>query len=196
MFLDDLKTKDIILASGSPRRKQLLDALGIKFRIVIPDICENYPPELEREKIALYLAVRKAESVNNAEDDRQIIIASDTIVCIEDSVLNKPAGRKEAIQMLRSLSGKDHYVITAVCIASNVKKRSFYAETKVTFAELPDDDIEYYIDYYRPYDKAGSYGIQEWIGYIGIEKIEGSYFNVMGLPVQRLYAELKNFINE
>jgi len=196
MVLDDLKTKDIILASGSPRRKQLLDALGIKFRVVIPDIYENYPPELERENIALYLAVKKAESVNKEKDNRQIIIASDTIVCIDDSVLNKPAGREEAGQMLRRLSGKDHFVITAVCIASSKKKHSFYAETKVTFAELHDDDIDYYIDRYRPYDKAGSYGIQEWIGYIGIDRIEGSYFNVMGLPVQRLYAELKHFINE
>lgn len=196
MLLEDLKKKDIILASRSPRRKQLLESLGIDFRIEKPDDCEKYPPGLEREEIALYIAVKKAESVIPGKAAGQIIIASDTIVCIDDTILNKPADRTEAVQMLKRLSGKEHFVITAVCIADIFKTRSFYSETKVRFAELPDEEIEYYIDHYKPWDKAGAYGIQEWIGYIGIERIEGSYFNVMGLPVQKLYAGLKEFIKE
>ncbi len=194
MLLEELKKKDIILASRSPRRKQLLQSLGLEFSIEKPEVSENYPPGLEREEIALYIAIKKAESVTR--ESGQIIIASDTIVCIDGLILNKPADREEAVQMLRQLSGREHCVITAVCIADNKKKRSFYSETKVRFTELQDEEIEYYIDHWQPWDKAGAYGIQEWIGYIGIERIEGSYFNVMGLPVQRLYAELKKFIEE
>lgn len=196
MLLEDLKKKDIILASRSPRRKHLLQSLGIDFSVEAPGTSENYPPGLERQEIALYIAVKKAESVTAGKDTGQIIIASDTIVCIGDRILNKPANRNEAMQMLRQLSGNDHYVITAVCIADSLKKRSFYSETKVRFTKLQDEEIEYYIDRCQPWDKAGAYGIQEWIGHIGIERIEGSYFNVMGLPVQRLYAELKEFIKE
>ncbi|MDZ7738417.1 MAG: Maf family nucleotide pyrophosphatase [Bacteroidales bacterium] len=196
MLLEELKNKDIILASGSPRRKQLLQSLGIDFRIEKPEVSENYPPGLEREEIALYIAVKKAEAVIRGKDAGQIIIASDTIVCIDDRVLNKPAGREDAVQMLKQLSGNEHFVITAVCLADSRKMRSFFSETKVRFAELLDQEIEYYIDRYQPWDKAGAYGIQEWIGYTGIEWIEGSYFNVMGLPVQKLYDELKKFIKE
>jgi septum formation protein len=199
MLKEELKDKDVILASRSPRRKELLSSLGIDFRIVEPDDCENYPSSLKREEIALYLAGRKAESVIEKERDKllnSIVIASDTIVCLDNIVLNKPASRKEAIQMLKKLSGKDHEVITAVCLAGNSRQHSFYSKTKVYFANLQDDEIEFYVDNYKPYDKAGSYGIQEWIGYIGIEWIEGSYFNVMGLPVQKLYTELKKFIKE
>ncbi|MGM0529360.1 MAG: Maf family nucleotide pyrophosphatase [Bacteroidota bacterium] len=196
---DEIKGKDIILASRSPRRKQLLSALGISFRVVEPTLSENYPGELEREEIALYLAGRKAESIINkkaAGGGNTIVIASDTIVCIDDTILNKPASRQEAIKMLKMLSGNCHDVITAVCIADFKREHKFYSETKVYFTKLQDEEIEYYVDSHKPYDKAGSYGIQEWIGYIGIERIEGSYFNVMGLPVQKLYTELKNFITE
>ncbi|MBN1388633.1 MAG: septum formation protein Maf [Bacteroidales bacterium] len=199
MLKEELKDKDVILASRSPRRKELLSSLGISFRIVEPEVCENYPASLEREEIALYLATRKAESVIKKEEGRDsdlIVIASDTIVCLDEIILNKPASRKEAIQMLKKLSGKGHEVITAVCLAGNSGQHSFYSKTKVYFANLQDDEIEFYVDNFKPYDKAGSYGIQEWIGCIGIEKIEGSYFNVMGLPVQKLYTELKNFIKE
>ena len=199
MLKEELKDKDVILASRSPRRKELLSALGISFRIVEPAVSENYPASLEREEIALYLAARKAESVINKKEGKssdQVVIASDTIVCLDDIILNKPANRIEAIQMLKKLSGTWHQVITAVCIAGNTGQQSFYSETKVYFTKLQAEEIEYYVDSYKPYDKAGSYGIQEWIGYIGIERIEGSYFNVMGLPVQKLYTELKNFIKE
>ncbi|MEA1885756.1 MAG: Maf family nucleotide pyrophosphatase [Bacteroidota bacterium] len=199
MLKEEIKGKDVILASRSPRRKQLLSALGIRFRVIEPTLSENYPPELKREEIALYLAGRKAESIINKEGpgggDR-IVIASDTIVCMDETILNKPPNRTEAIKMLKVLSGKCHDVITAVCITDFDRQHRFYSETKVYFTKLHDEEIEYYVDSHRPYDKAGSYGIQEWIGYIGIERIEGSYFNVMGLPVQKLYTELKNFIKK
>ncbi len=197
MLTDTLKGKDIILASRSPRRKELLKALGIKFRVVIPSVSEEYTTGLEREEIALSLAERKAVSVIRGQKIKGadlLVIASDTIVCQDDNILNKPVDRAEAIQMLSGLSGKKHCVITAVCIADGKKMKSFFSETQVYFTKLQVEEMEFYVDNFKPYDKAGSYGIQEWIGYIGIEKIEGSYFNVMGLPIQKLYAELKNFI--
>ncbi len=199
MLKEVLKDKDIILASRSPRRKELLSSLGIIFRVVEPDVCEDYPTNLKREEIALYLAGRKAESVIRKEENKDsdlLIIASDTIVCLDDMVLNKPVNRQEAIQMLQTLSGTRHQVITAVCIEGASQRHSFYSETNVYFTKLQDEEIEFYVDNFEPYDKAGSYGIQEWIGFIGIEKIEGSYFNVMGLPVQKLYSALKSFIKE
>lgn len=199
MLNDEIKGKDIILASRSPRRKELLSVLGISFRVVEPTLSEDYPGELKREEIALYLAGRKAESIINKEGskgDNTIVIASDTIVCMDDAILNKPESRQEAIEMLKMLSGNCHDVITAVCIADINRQDRFYSETKVYFTKLQDEEIEYYVDSHKPYDKAGSYGIQEWIGYIGIERIEGSYFNVMGLPVQKLYTKLKNFITK
>jgi len=196
ILFEKIKLKDIVLASRSPRRKQLLSSLGIDFRIIEPVVSEDYPPDMEKEKIAVYLAEKKANYVLQREKEQKnlVVIASDTIVCIDDQILNKPADRAEAVDMIRSLSDKMHYVITGVFIASNDKRRSFYSETMVYFTKLQDEEIEYYVDHYKPYDKAGSYGIQEWIGYIGIERIEGSYFNVMGLPVQRLYSELKQLI--
>ncbi len=198
MLTDQLEGRDIILASGSPRRKLLLNALGINFRTVKPNADEKYPSCLGKEQIALYLAGKKARTVLKQEHVRKdsIIIASDTIVCLEDEVLNKPANRDEAMAMLKKLSGRSHYVITAVCIATTRKMKDFFSETRVNFAILQDREIEYYVDTCKPFDKAGSYGIQEWIGYIGIESIEGSYFNVMGLPVQRLYTELKMFLDD
>ena len=196
MLTEEIKGRDIILASRSPRRRELLSGLGISFRVVVPGISEDYPDRLEREEIALYLAERKAESVINEEKARGadlLVIASDTIVCQGNTMLGKPAGRDEALNMLKQLSGKMHSVITAVCISNGRKMKSFCSETQVYFTELQDEEMEYYVDNFKPFDKAGSYGIQEWIGYIGVERIEGSYFNVMGLPLQRLYKELKNF---
>jgi len=197
MLIQKLKSKDIILASRSPRRKELLSALGLSFRVVIPGVNENYPGELGREEIAICLAERKAAWVIKQEkggSGNLLVIASDTIVCKDSKIFNKPPDRAGAIKMLKELSGNKHSVITAVCLANNERMKSFYSETLVYFTKLQDEEIKFYVDNYEPYDKAGSYGIQEWIGYIGIEKIEGSYFNVMGLPVQRLYSELKNFI--
>ncbi|MBS0012213.1 MAG: septum formation protein Maf [Bacteroidales bacterium] len=198
-MLDELKGKDIILASRSPRRKHLLSALGITYRIAGHDISEDYPSGLRNEEIALFLAARKADAVimkTGGENPDRIVIAADTIVCLGDMILNKPSDRSEAVDMLKNLSGRAHDVITAVCIAGDKRKKSFYSETRVYFAKLQDAEIEYYIDNFKPYDKAGAYGIQEWIGYTGIERIEGSYFNVMGLPVQRLYRELINFVKD
>jgi septum formation protein len=196
MLREEIKGRDIILASRSPRRRELLSGLGISFRVVVPGISEDYPDRLKREEIALYLAEKKAGSVINEEKARGtdlLVIASDTIVCQGDTMLGKPSGRDEALNTLRQLSGKMHSVITAVCISNGSRMKSFCSETQVYFTELQDEEMEYYVDNFRPFDKAGSYGIQEWIGYIGVERIEGSYFNVMGLPLQRLYKELKNF---
>lgn len=196
MLTGELQGRDIILASRSPRRRELLSGLGISFRVVVPRIVEDYPEHLEREEIALHLAEKKAQAVVNEEKEKAVemlVVASDTIVCQGDAMLGKPADRKEALGMLKQLSGKMHSVITAVCISDGLRMKSFCSETQVYFTDLEDEEIEYYVDNYKPFDKAGSYGIQEWIGYIGIERIEGSYFNVMGLPTQRLYKELRNF---
>jgi len=196
MLREELKSIDIILASKSPRRRELLSGLGVPFRVVVPGISEDYPGHLQKEEIALYLAEKKAGSVINEEKVSgvdMLVIASDTIVCQGDDMLGKPAGRDEALNMLKKLSGKKHSVITAVCISDGGKMKSFCSETQVYFTDLRDEEMEYYVDNFKPFDKAGSYGIQEWIGYIGIERIEGSYFNVMGLPLQRLYKELKDF---
>lgn len=196
MLTGELQGRDIILASRSPRRRELLSGLGISFRVVVPRIIEDYPEHLEREEIALHLAEKKAESVVNEEKDKtagMLVVASDTIVCQGDAMLGKPADRNEALGMLKQLSGKMHSVITAVCISDGLKMKSFFSETQVYFTDLEEEEMEHYVDNYKPFDKAGSYGIQEWIGYIGIERIEGSYFNVMGLPTQRLYKELGNF---
>jgi len=193
MLSDLLKDKKIVLASQSPRRRELLKGLDVDFTVINPAAGEDYPDGLKKEEIAVYLAEKKAGSVHSV-DNNNIIIASDTIVCLGDDILNKPAGRTEAIEMINRLSGSRHTVITGVCIRNGNRNSTFFSETEVFFSELETEEIEYYVDTYKPYDKAGSYGIQEWIGFIGIEKIRGSYFNVMGLPVQRLYRELKKII--
>jgi septum formation protein len=158
---------------------------------------EVYPPELQREEIQLYLARLKADAFLQAVTipDDTIVVTADTIVWIDNRVLGKPTGREDAIHMLKTLSGSMHQVYTGVCLTTNRKQRAFFAESKVYFRKLTGEEITFYVDRYQPYDKAGAYGIQEWIGYVGIEKIEGSYYNVMGLPVQKLYRELCDFIN-
>ena len=200
MLLENLKNYKIILASHSPRRQYLLKELGIDFEIKIKDngeikFKETYPKTLKKEQIALYNAELKAKAFENEIPDNTILITADTIVCLGNEVLNKPDDYDDAVKMLSKLSGKKHQVITGVCIKSTIKNKSisFYDTTNVYFKELTEKEITYYVDKFKPYDKAGAYGIQEWIGYIGIEKIEGSYFNVMGLPVQRLYEELKKY---
>lgn len=196
MLIEDLKSYSIILASQSPRRKQLLKELGLNFQVVKTSVEENYPSDLQRDEIALYLAEKKAKSIAGEMEDNSIIIASDTIVCYDGIILNKPENYQEAFGMLKSISGREHDVITGVCIMSKHRVRSFSSETRVSFTHLDDEEIKYYIDKWQPFDKAGSYGIQEWIGYVGVERIEGSYFNVIGLPVQKLYSELKNFVRK
>ena len=184
----------IILASNSPRRKELLNGLDLDYEVrVLPDIEETYPDTLPTEEIPLYIAEEKAAAYQSVMEDDDLIITADTVVVLGDEVLGKPTDLDDARRMLRELSGQTHQVITGVCLMSKNKKRSFAVTTDVTFKQLTDDEIDYYVDTYRPLDKAGAYGIQEWIGYIGVTGLNGSYFNVMGLPVQRIYKELKLF---
>ena len=184
---------EILLASASPRRQELLRGLNIPFKLVkAPDINETIDKNLYKENIAINLAEQKANSYKGLLDN-QLLITADTIVWIDDKVLGKPDDYSDAFQMLKLLSGKPHYVITGVCLKTNNKTKLFHAETLVKFSQLEDDEIRFYIEQYKPYDKAGAYGIQEWIGKIGIEHIEGSFYNVMGLPVHKLYKELLAF---
>lgn len=184
---------NIILASKSPRRQSLLKELGFQFEIKTKEIEEIYPPELQKEAVAVFLSELKASAFKQDLNTNDLVLTSDTIVCLADEIIGKPTDRADAIKMLGKLSGNKHEVITAVTLLSKEKKRTFYDVTEVSFKELTLSEIEYYIDKYEPFDKAGSYGIQEWIGYIGIEKINGSYFNVMGLPVKRVYDEILTF---
>lgn len=190
-MLDNLKKYKVILASGSPRRRELLSGLGINYEVkILPDIDESYPDTLKGEKIPLYIAREKADAYKSLIQPDELIITADTIVWLDNSVLGKPQNASHAIEMLHRLSGKTHQVITGVCLTTKDFQRSFTTITEVTFATLTEEEIEYYVTNYHPLDKAGAYGIQEWIGFVGVESIRGSYFNVMGLPVQRLYREL------
>jgi septum formation protein len=195
MFFDNLKKYNkIILASQSPRRQNLFKELGLDFEIkVIDGIEENYPEELKEEEIALYLAKLKSKPYQAEVENHNLVITADTIVLLNGQIIGKPVDHADAIDIVGRLSGNMHRVITGVCLTAFDKQVCFYAETDVFFKTLSSEEIEYYIETYKPFDKAGAYGIQEWIGYIGIEKIEGSYFNVMGLPIQRLYEELRKF---
>ena len=182
----------LILSSNSPRRKELLAGLDIPFEVrVIEDIDESYPDNLPAGEIAEYIAQKKAAAYKVGNDE--VLITADTIVVLDDQILGKPADAEEAKQMLRSLSGKTHHVITGVCLKSRDQQHHFSVISEVTFKTLAEDEISYYVENYKPFDKAGAYGIQEWIGYIGVTGLSGSYFNVMGLPVQRIYEELKKF---
>jgi septum formation protein len=184
----------IILASRSPRRQELMRNLGLTFEVVVRDYDENYPESLSGKEIAMYLAKGKARSFIGQISDNEIVITADTIVWCENKVLGKPAGRSEAIQMIRELSGNTHEVITGVTLLSSKSEMTFSESTLVTFEHLTDEEIFYYVDNFHPYDKAGAYGIQEWIGIAACSRIEGSYFNVVGLPVQKLFKELQRFI--
>lgn len=193
MLLQNLEQYEIILASKSPRRQELLSDLGLKFSVQSMDIPEVFPEGMGMTEIPVYLAELKASAFLPQLKANQLVITADTIVWLDGKVLNKPADYDEGYRMLSDLSGKKHQVITGVCLLSTEKKVSFYALTDVWFKPLSNEEIRYYLENYRPYDKAGAYGIQEWIGYIGIHHIEGSFFNVMGLPVQNLYEHLKVF---
>ena len=184
----------VVLASNSPRRKELLGGLGIHFEVrTLQDIDESYPDTLRGEEIPMYISAKKAEAYQQTMAANELIITADTVVCDNGIVLGKPKDAAEAKQMLRQLSGHAHEVITGVSIVTREKTVQFASTSKVFFAALSDEEIDYYINVYQPFDKAGAYGIQEWIGYVGVTRIEGSYFNVMGLPIQRLYTELKRF---
>lgn len=192
-MLNNLKDYQLILASQSPRRHQMLKELGLDFKIQTKDVEEIYPDHLKGEEIPVYLAKLKAEAFVLDLNEKELVITADTIVCVDDMVLGKPKDREEAVNMLKTLSGRSHQVISGVCLKSKEKEASFSTTTHVHFKELSLDEIDYYIDHYKPFDKAGAYGIQEWIGFVGIDGIEGSYFNVVGLPIQRLYQELSTF---
>lgn len=193
-MLDNLKKYRIILASNSPRRKELLAGLGVDYEVrTLPDVDESYPESLQGGDIPLYISRVKADAYKTMLQPDELMITADTIVWMDGMVLGKPRNRFGAIEMLRQLSGHTHQVFTGVTITTATRQHSFSVGTEVCFANLTDEEIVYYVDTYQPMDKAGAYGVQEWIGYIGVENISGSYFNVMGLPVQRLYTELKKF---
>jgi septum formation protein len=186
----------ILLASKSPRRRALLKELGVKVEIIEPfHDNESYPLHLKAHEIPLFLAIEKAKACPTPQQTGDILLTADTIVWLNDEVIEKPAGRYEAFQMLRKLSGRTHEVFTGVCLTTCDKQVAFFDSAKVYFKELSNFEIEFYLDHYKPYDKAGAYGIQEWIGFIGIEKIEGSYFNVVGLPIQKVYQEILKLIS-
>lgn len=188
------KSRRLILASASPRRSELLSHLGIPFEVWKTDYSEVPESNDDPVKAALSLAGRKADQVSHMIKPGDVVITADTVVWCRNMLLNKPADRAEAIEMLNMLSGRRHRVITGVCLFSDISRKTFFSETFVKFKTLSMEEIIYYVDNYKPYDKAGAYGIQEWIGFIGVEEISGSYFNVMGLPVQKLYAELTLFV--
>ena len=191
-MLDNLNKYNIILASASPRRHELLSGLGVNFEtLCLPGIDESFPDSLPANEVAGYISGKKAEAYKQQMQTNQLIITADTVVVSENRILGKPHSRENAVEMLRFLSGKTHHVITGVTILTTDKQKTFSVSTDVTFADITDEEIYYYIDRYQPMDKAGAYGIQEWIGFIAVESISGSYFNVMGLPIQRLYQELK-----
>ena len=195
LLQEKLKAFRVILASASPRRRELLSATGIEYTLASKFECEeSYPATLDALEVAPYLSVLKSRSYPNALSYNEILITADTVVVLNGRVLGKPQNHTEAREMLASLSGSEHTVVTGVTLRSVEREHTFSSRSVVRFAELTEEQIEYYIANYRPMDKAGAYGIQEWIGYVGIEGIEGSFYNVMGLPVQRLCKELECFI--
>lgn len=193
-MLDNLKKYKIILASNSPRRKELLQRLGLNFKVrTLFGIDESYPDYLQGEDIVRYISRNKAQAYKMSMAGDELLITADTIVYFEGQVLGKPRGAEEAKEMLRKLSGQVHQVITGVTIVSVDRTENFAVTSHVKFATLDESEIDYYVDNYLPFDKAGGYGIQEWIGLVAVEELRGSYFNVVGLPIQRLYQKLKLF---
>lgn len=191
-MLDNLKKYHIILASNSPRRRELLSGLGVDYEVrALPGVDESYPDTLSGEDIPVYISREKAAAYLPSIAPDELIITADTIVWLDGRVLGKPADEADACRMLRELSGRTHRVITGVTLSTAAFQKSFAVTSEVEFAPLTEEEITYYVDHYRPLDKAGAYGVQEWIGFIGVRRLSGSYFNVMGLPIQRLYQELK-----
>ena len=187
IMLDNLKKFNIVLASNSPRRKELMSGLGVDYVVkTLPDVDESYPDTLQGEEIPAYISREKAEAYQSMIEPDELLITADTIVWMNGEVLGKPQDREDAIRMLRKLSGASHQVITGVCLTTKGWQNSFTVTTDVTFAVLSEEEIVYYVDKYSPMDKAGAYGVQEWIGFIGVESISGSYYNVMGLPVDTI----------
>lgn len=193
-MLENLKKYSIILASASPRRRELLARLGIDFEVELRPVAEDFPAGMPGNEVAVLLSKMKADAFEkDFFSTNKLLITADTVVCLEDEIIGKPAEREEGIRILQKLSARKHSVITAVNIRTRNKETNFSVGTDVYFKKLRQAEIIYYIDHFKPYDKAGAYGIQEWIGYVGIERIEGSFYNVMGLPVLKLYEELLKF---
>ena len=187
-----MKDYHIILASNSPRRRELLAGLGLDFEVrVLRGVDELYPATLPVDEVAEYIAAEKAAAYRSTMFDNELIVTADTVVICDGEVLGKPVDKADACRMLRQLSGKTHHVVTGVCLTTKTTQRRFSVTTEVTFKPLTEQEIHFYVENYRPLDKAGAYGIQEWIGYIGCTGLKGSYYNVMGLPVQRIYSELQ-----
>lgn len=198
MLLHDfLRNYRLILASGSPRRREMLAAVDLPFTLAESYfVDESFDESIDKKSVAEFLSNKKADLYPWSLDNYDVLVTADTVVLVDNEIFGKPVDTSDAVRMLTLLSGKSHSVITGVTIKSVDKKISFSVDTKVKFRELHKDEIEYYVNKYSPFDKAGAYGIQEWIGYVGVESIEGSYFNVVGLPIQKLYVELNNFISE
>ena len=193
-MLDSLKKYNIVLASKSPRRQELLKGIGVDFTILTKEVDESFPSKLPLIDVAPFLSLKKAKAFEDAElPDNYMVITADTVVIVENEILGKPKDRDDAVRMMNLLSGKVHKVVTGVTVHTKEKTKTFSVISKVTFETLDNQEVDYYIDNFRPYDKAGAYGVQEWIGYIGVSNVEGSYFNVMGLPTQRLYKVFKEF---
>lgn len=184
----------IVLASNSPRRKELLAGIDVEYEIrMLPNIDESYPKTIPEDDVAEYLAKKKASAYLHDLKDDELLITADTIVLLDGMIIGKPVDEADAIRMLKLLAGKTHRVITGVCLATKKKQELFSDTAFVTFGNLSEEEIIYYVLNYKPFDKAGAYGVQEWIGYVAVERIEGSYFNVMGLPIYKVYKELKKF---
>ena len=193
-MLDNLKKYNIVLASKSPRRQELLKGIGVDFTILTKEVDESFPSKLPLIDVAPFLSLKKAKAFEDAElPDDYMVITADTVVVVDNEILGKPIDRDDAVRMMRLLSGKAHKVVTGVSVHTKEKTKTFSVISKVKFETLDNQEINYYIDNFKPYDKAGAYGVQEWIGYIGVSNVEGSYYNVMGLPTQRLYKVLKEF---
>ena len=193
-MLSNLKKYHIILASKSPRRQELLRGMGVDFKILTKETDERFPSDMPLDEVPKYLSLQKSLAFADEElPTDYLLITSDTVVICEGEILGKPKDREDAVRMLQLLSGKTHHVVTGVTVRSVEKTESFAVRSNVTFAELDDEEIDYYIEHCKPYDKAGAYGIQEWIGYVGISGLEGSFYNVMGLPTRKLYGVLKAF---
>ena len=193
-MLSNLKRYHIILASKSPRRQELLRGMGLNFDILTKETDERFPPEMPLDEVPKYLSLQKSLAFNDDELPADyVLITSDTVVICEGEILGKPKDREDAARMLQMLSGKTHHVVTGVTVRSAEKTESFAVRSNVTFAQLDAEEIDFYIEHCRPFDKAGAYGIQEWIGYVGISGLEGSFYNVMGLPTRKLYQCLKSF---
>lgn len=193
---EQLRTRRLLLASQSPRRRELLAACGLPYELAPRFDCEElYPADLPAEEVPLYLSQLKSRAYPEPLGENDILLTADTVVVLDGRVLGKPRGREEAVGMLHSLSGRRHTVVSGVTFRTAARQHSFSARTDVWFRPLADEEIDYYVERFHPFDKAGSYGIQEWIGYVAIERIEGSFYNVMGLPVQKVYTELNKFLN-